>query len=314
MGYVPTTVHLGLSCLLWMALASGGFAESVPGIGPAGEAERLYTNLRFTEGPASDGSGRWMFTDIPANRIYLIDAQRNLSVAVKPSHHANGLMFDGNGRLVACEMDGAVVVRDLNSGNRTVLTDKYEGRRYNAPNDLVIDRQGGVYFTDPRFRAPEPWPQGKEAFYYRTPQGKVIRLGDDLQAPNGIILSPDEKTLYVVPSMQKEMMAYRVVQPGQIGPARVFCTLKQPSGVDDSGGDGLTVDTDGNLYITSRLGIQVFSPQGRLQLVIPLPEQPANVTFGGPDGRTLLVTARTSVYVVPMESRGHRFSGTIALD
>ncbi len=312
MGYVPCRAHLGVWCLLWVASACG--AESVPGIGPSGKAERLQTNLGFTEGPASGGGERWVFSDIPANRIYLIESQRNLSVAVEPSHHANGLMFDGNGRLVVCEMDGALVIRDLTSGERTVLTDKYEGRRYNAPNDLVIDNQGGVYFTDPRFRAPEPWPQRKEAFYYRSPRGDVTRLGDDLPAPNGIILSPDEKTLYVVPSMQKEMMAYRVVQPGQLGPGRVLCTLKQPAGEDTSGGDGLTLDTAGNLYITSQLGIQVFSPQGRRLVTIPLAEQPANVTFGGPDGHTLLVTARTSVYTVPMESRGHRFSGAIPLD
>ena len=252
-----------------------------------------------------------MFTDIPANRIYKLDGAGGLSVALEPSRHANGLMFDGAGRLVACEMDGALAVRDLASGARRALTDRHGGKRYNAPNDLVIDRQGGVYFTDPRFRAPKPWPQGKEAFYYRSAQGQVTRLGSDLAAPNGIILSPDEKSLYVVPSMQKEMMVYPVRGPGKIGRGRVLCGLEQPPGSDSSGGDGLAIDTKGNLYITSSLGVQVFSPQGGLLGMIELPEQPANVTFGGPGHKTLYATARTSLYSIPMEAVGHVFPGSV---
>ena len=300
--------------LVWLVAASASAAGPVSGIGPVGEVKQLHTNLRFTEGPASNGKGRLYFTDIPANRIYRVDGAHGLSVAFEPSNHANGLIFDGMGRLVACEMDGALVARDLTSGDRTVLTATYRGKRYNAPNDLVVDKEGGVYFTDPRFRAPEPWPQGKEAFYYREPDGEVRRLGDNLKAPNGIILSPDEKTLYVIPSMQKEMMAYSVSEHGRIGKGRVFCTLKQPAGADNTGGDGLTLDTRGNLYITSGLGIQVFRPQGELLGIIEYPEQPPNGTFGGRDGTTLYVTARTSLYAVEIQSKGHVFPGRLKLD
>jgi gluconolactonase len=123
-----------------------------------------------------------------------------------------------------------------------------------------------------------------------------------------VILSPDEKTLYVIPSMQAEMMAYDVQSPGKLGPGRVFCTLAQPEGATGKGGDGLTVDVKGNLYITSALGLQVFDPSGKALGVIKLPEQPANCTFGGPDRKTLYATCRTSLYSVPMEVAGHAFA------
>jgi gluconolactonase len=136
----------------------------------------------------------------------------------------------------------------------------------------------------------------------------VTRLGEVEAAPNGIILSPDEKTLYVIPSGQAEMLAYPVTAPGKIGDKRIFCTLKQASGKTNGGGDGLAVDVKGNLYITSALGVQVFDPAGSLLGIIEFPEQPANCDFGGKDMKTLYATARTSVYSVPMEIAGHVFA------
>jgi gluconolactonase len=280
----------------------------IPHIGPAGEVRKIAGDLEFTEGPTDDGQGNLYFSDIPADRIYKIDAKGEKSVFLEPSHHTNGLMLNAAGNIVACEMDGRIVEIDVKTKKVTALTDEYGGKRYNAPNDLVIDRDGGVYFTDPRFRAPEPWPQGKEAWYYADAKGKVTRLGDNLPAPNGVILSPDEKTLYVVPSMQKQMMAYPVLAPGKLGEGKVFCELQQKDAGGNGGGDGLTVDSKGNLYITSGLGIQVFSSEGKHLGNIAFPEQPANCTFGGKDGKTLYATARTGVYAVEMEATGHRFA------
>jgi gluconolactonase len=286
-------------------------AEPITGIGPTGDVEQVQSEFAFTEGPAwHPQKGILYFTDIPANHINQLSGGA-ISVAYEPSNHANGLMVDGEGNLIACEMDGTLVLRTAETSDRFVLADGYQGKRFNAPNDLVIDKQGGIYFTDPRFRAPEPWPQGTEAFYYRAPDGTVTRLSDDLKAPNGIILSPDESKLYVVPSMQKEMMVYAVEAPGKLGEGRVFCTLKQPAGQTNSGGDGLTIDQQGNLYITSGLGIQVYDPAGELLGILEFPEQPANVTFGDADGKTLYVTARTSLYRVKLESVGHRFPGVV---
>jgi gluconolactonase len=283
-------------------------SQKIPGLGPVGEVRKLAGDLKFTEGPADDGHGNLYYSDIPANRIYKIDAQGKNEVFLEPSNHTNGLMINRDGNIVAAEMDGRIVEIDVKTKKVTPLAAEYNGKRFNAPNDVVIDSTGGVYFTDPRFRAPEPWPQGKEAWYYVDTKGKVTRLGDDLPAPNGVILSPDEKTLYVIPSMQKQMMAYPVEAPGKLGKGKVFCDLRQSSPTKNGGGDGLTIDEKGNLYITSELGLQVFSPDGKHLGNIAFPEQPANATFGGKGNKTLYVTARTGVYAVDMEVAGHRFA------
>ena len=283
-------------------------AETIEGVGPVGDVVKVHGDFGFVEGPAWGPDKKVYFTDIPNNRILRTDGE-TLEVFAEPSGHCNGLMFSGE-QLIACSMDGALIAFDR-EGKATTLAGTHEDKRFNAPNDLVIDQAGGVYFTDPRFRAPEPWPQGIEAVYYRAADGTVTRIINDLNelAPNGVLLSPDEKTLYVLCSMQAEVLAYEVTGPGKIGPGRVFAILKQPEGVTGSGGDGLTVDTKGNLYLTSRLGVQVFNPTGELLGVIALPEQPANVTFGGADGTTLYATARTSLYAVPMKAKGHQFPG-----
>lgn len=295
-------------------VASGTWAlaaDKIPGIGPVSEVVKVQGNFEFTEGPASDGRGNLYFSDIPANRIYQLDAGGKVSVFLDPSNHTNGLMLNRQGKLFACEMDGRLISIDVPSKQVSAVAAMYEGKRFNAPNDLVLDQAGGVYFTDPRFRAPTPWPQEKEAVYYCDAQGKVTRLADNLPAPNGVILSIDEKTLYVIPSLQKEMMAYPVRSPGKLGEGRVFCSLKQPDGATPPGrgGDGLTIDTKGNLYITSGLGLQVFDPQGKMLGIIEFPETPANATFGGKENKTLFVTARTSLYSVEMEAQGHAFAG-----
>lgn len=282
--------------------------EKIPGIGPISAVRKLQTGFEFTEGPAVDSAGNLYFTDIPKNRIHKLDTTGALSVFVEPSGHCNGLMVVGE-RLLACEMDGRLKQFLLKDASETVLADQFEGKRFNAPNDLVIDNTGGIYFTDPRFRAPDPWPQGKEAVYYRAADGTVTRLIDDRKAPNGIILSPDEKTLYIIPSMEKQMWAYAVEGPGKIGPGKLLCELQQRPGESNGGGDGLTIDTNGNLYITSGAGIQVVSPEGTIKGIIAFPEQPANVTFGGPERKQLIVTARKSVYAVDMEATGYVFPG-----
>ncbi|HVX62178.1 MAG TPA: SMP-30/gluconolactonase/LRE family protein [Pirellulales bacterium] len=301
-------------CLLAAMLcefATGSIAAEpqIPHIGPVGEIVKVHGGFMFTEGPAADAEGNVYFSDIPNNRINKVNAAGKLSVFREPSNHTNGTMFNAAGELFCCEMDGRITAVSADGKTVRPLAETYQGKRFNAPNDLVIDRSGGVYFTDPHFRAPDPLPQGVTAVYYISSEGKVSRLLDDLKAPNGVILSPDEKTLYVIPSQQEEMMAYPVEGPGKLGEGRVFCRLKQAEGKSGTGGDGLTIDSKGNLYITSGLGLQVFNPEGKLLGIIAFPEQPANVTFGGKDFKTLYVTARTSLYKAPMEAVGHVFPG-----
>jgi gluconolactonase len=303
---LAATGLVALGLLITAQLASA--VDPIPGVGPAGEVKKVHGNFQFTEGPAADRQGNLFFSDVQGNKLYQVNAQGELTTLLDPSNHTNGLMVNAAGNIVACEMDGRLVEVNPKTKEVKSLADGYEGKRFNAPNDLVIDREGGIYFTDPHFRAPMPLPQEVRGFYYRDSGGKVTRLGALDAAPNGIILSPDEKTLYVIPSMQGEMLAYPVESPGKIGKERTFCTLKQAAGKTTGGGDGLTIDVKGNLYITSALGVQVFDPQGKLLGIIEFPEQPANCDFGGKDNKTLYVTARTSLYAVPMEVAGHVFA------
>ena len=251
------------------------------------------------------------FSDIPNDRIMRTDLKGNLETFMESCGHCNGMMFDGNSKLIACRMDGELISIDTASKLVKSLLSKYQGNRFNACNDLVIDKTGGIYFTDPRYRAPDPWPQAKEAFYYRSNKGEVTRLGDDLAAPNGIILSPDEMTLYVVPSMQKQVYAYSVKSPGMIANKRVLYEIKQPAEKENSGGDGLSIDVQGNLYLTTDLGVQVVSAQGKLLGILSFPEQPANCSFGGREMKTLYATCRTGLYSVEMPIAGHLFSGIV---
>lgn len=291
------------------------FVFGVYACGGEDEPQRLLTGFRFTEGPAADAKGNVYFTDIPHERIHKVDLAGKLTTFREQSGRANGLMFNGAGELVACEGGTGRVVTIAPDGKKVrVLAETYGGKRFNAPNDLVIDKHGGVYFTDPNFGRKDKKPQKTLAVYYVSEAKKVARVIENLPRPNGIILSPNEKTLYVVPSDAETVMAYPVGEPGQLGKGRVFFRLKQPWWRTNTGGDGLTVDTKGNLYITSQLGIQIVNPEGALVRVLGFPEKPANVTFGGKDFKTLYVTARTSVYTLRMDATGHVFPAGRCMD
>ena len=299
---------LGCCVTLCLVVVPSFAAENIPGVGSIGSVNRIETGFGFTEGPAQDSDGNLYFTDIPGNRIHKRTPDGKLSVFADPSGTCNGLFVNGD-RLLACSMDGRLLSFSLKDAARTVLAEEHNGARFNAPNDLVIDQAGGIYFTDPRFRSPEPFPQGKEAVYYRAADGMVTRVAENDFAPNGVILSPDEKTLYVVPSFERRTWAYPVNGPGEIGKGRVFCELRQREDGQNGGGDGLTIDTNGNLYITSGLGVQIFSAAGKYLGNIGVPEHPANVAFGGPDHQTIFITARTSLYSVKLDAKGHVFPG-----
>ena len=306
-------ISLSLAILFTYALgpisfasAQDGATTTIPGAGTFEAPIRLLTEMQFTEGPAADAQGNVYFTDIPANTIYKVDLAGQRTTFTDKARHANGLMFRRDGQLVACEMDGQIAVWDVSGKQRRVIVEGHQGNRFNACNDLALDQHGGVYLSDPHFRSPRPLPQGTMAVYYADDQGNTTRLIDDLPAPNGVMLSPDEKTLYVCPSGQAEMMAYPIDAPGKIGGGRVFCRLTQAEGEENRGADGLALDAKGNLYITSGLGLQVFDPAGKLLGVISIPERPSNVTFGGKNHQTLYVTARTSLYTIATDAQGHR--------
>jgi len=306
---VASCVTVGWSQTAVTSAASGKTEESKSAtskqlIAPTSAVVKIRGDFAFTEGPAWDSKKRLYFTDIPNSTIHVLGHDGKIGVFTDQSNHTNGLLVAADGRLLACEMDGQVVAYDTATGNKTVLASEYNGQRFNAPNDLVIDRQGGIYFTDPLFRAPKPLPQTVQAVYYIATSGVVTRVSGDLAAPNGIGLSPDGKTLYVIPSQQAEMLAFDVQSPGKLANQRVFCKVSQPAGRTDTGGDGMAVDVEGNLYLTTHLGVEVFSDLGQRITLVEFPEQPANVTLGGPAGKTMYVTARTGLYSVEMPLPG----------
>lgn len=283
--------------------------DSLSELGPAGPVEKVADGFGFVEGPADDGQGNLYFTDIPNTRIHRLAADGTVTVFTDESRHANGLMFTPSGRLRACEMDGALVDWNIDTAERHVLADSYDGARFNACNDLVIDSHRGTYLTDPHYNAPRPLPQTVRGVYYVAADGAVTRVVEDLPAPNGILLSLDEKTLYVAPTESAVVRAYPIESPGKLGPGRDHCQLRTRTRREIAGCDGCTLDVRGNLYITTELGIQIVSAAGEWLGLIELPEQPANCTFGGPEGKTLYATARTSLYAVPMHVAGHRYGG-----
>lgn len=268
------------------------------------EISKIEGGFQFTEGPTQGPENSVYFTDIPANQIKVWKHGGAVATWIEPSMHANGLMYETGGRLLACQMDGQVVAYDLSTKQSSVLASQFQGQRFNAPNDLIVDDAGGLYFTDPLYRAPQPLPQKVQAVYYVSNSGEVSRVSGDLPAPNGIGLSPDGKLLYVAPSMSSEMLVFDVLSPGKLSEPRVFCKLQQKEEGGNSGGDGLTVDTQGNLYFTTESGVQIFGTNGKWLQTIEFPEHPANVAFAGPERNMLVVTARTGVYSVKLSTSG----------
>jgi len=283
-------------------------AKPIPGIGPTGAPVELEGTFKFTEGPTTDTDGTVYFSDVPADKVFKVEPGNKTSLFRDKTNHANGQMFNAAGEIVCCQRNGVVAWSPVTKTER-VLASEYDGKPLNGPNDLVIDRTGGVYFTDPSYSLDGKSNQGVNGIFYVAADGKLARVIDDVPGPNGIILSPDEKTLYVILLVREEMLAYPVLSPGRLGERRAFCKIEQMAGKKNGGGDGCAVDTRGNLYIAAATGVQVFDPQGKLLGTIKVPQGPSNCEFGGKDLKTLYITARKSVYAVPMEVAGHRFPG-----
>ena len=284
--------------------------------------------IAFTEGPACHADGSVYFSDIVNNRIMKRAADGTLSVFRSDSGRANGNMFDQQGRLVTCESAGMgpggrrrVTRTDLETGEVTVLTDRYNGKRYNAPNDLAIDNQGRIYFTDPCYSDRSNMEMEEEGVYRIDPDGNVTRVLSQpaFQQPNGIALSPDDKTLYIVdhnirPGGNRRIWAFDLED--DLTP--VNQRLVYDFGVGRAG-DGLRVDSLGNLWTAAGValpkragesavnppGIYVLTPEGELLGIIPIPEdQVTNMTFGGPYKKTLYVTAGKTLFQIQIKVSG----------
>jgi len=277
--------------LLLVAVVTGRSAGKPSVVAEGAKVEKLAGGFKFVEGPAADAEGNIYFTDIPNNRIHKWSVDGKLSTFREDSGGANGLFFDKDGNLLACEGNGRRLVSIDPQGNVTVLADKYDGKRFNSLNDLWIDLQGGVYFTDPRYGSRDNMEQDGEHVYYLSPNHKrIVRVVDDMVRPNGVIGTADGKRLYVADHGGGKTFVYSINEDGTLSNKKLFAP---------EGSDGMTVDNEGNVYLTTDV-VAVYNKNGERIETIEVPEQPANVCFGGEDKRTLFITARTSLYSVRM--------------
>lgn len=271
----------------------------------AGKLEKVVGDCKFTEGPAWHPDGYLLFSDIPNSRIVRVNADGTHADWMNPSGGANGLMCDSEGHVYACQGDLQQVARitsgsDIKGALAAVLAKEYDGKPLNKPNDLALDTEGGLYFTDPNYRQ-QPPSQPVQGVYYVARDGVVKRVIGDLPRPNGVLVSEDGKTLYVANIELRQIMAYPIVAPGQLSEGKVLFTGEEQ--VDGNGPDGMALDSDGRIYATYKQ-LVVVSPKGELVGRIETPEKPANCAFGGEDNQTLYVTARTSLYKLPMKVKG----------
>ena len=286
------------------------------------------TVVAFTEGPAVDAEGNVFFSDIHNNRIMKWTPDGSLSVWRTDSGRANGNMFDAEGRLVTCE--GAemgpggrrrITRTDMGTGAVEVMADRFEGKRYNSPNDLVIDNAGRIIFTDPRYGDRSDLEMAVEGVYRIELDGTVVRLlgQPDVQKPNGVTISPDNRTLYLVDSNgaqggNRKIWGFDIGEDGSLSGQRVVYDF-----APGRGGDGIRTDVEGNLWIaggihcprkseTTRVptGVFVVTPDGEMLGRIPVPEDLiTNLAFGGPDLKTLYIVAGKTLYSIRVNVPGH---------
>jgi gluconolactonase len=285
--------------------------------------EQLFSGMRWAEGPVWFGDGRYLLvSDIPGNRIMRWDdASGQVSEFRTPSHNANGLARDRQGRLLTCEHQTRRITRTEYDGRITVLADRFDGKRLNSPNDIICQSNGAVWFTDPPFGIGGDWegdPAPAElphAVYRIDPQtGALQQVLTDVPGPNGLAFSPDESVLYVVASRAKphrQVLAYDVAADG---------ALRNPRVVIDAQGygalDGIAIDVDGNLWCgwgsdgspaadaAALDGVRVFAPDGKAIGHIHLPERCANLCFGGAKNNRLFMASSHSLYAIYTNTRG----------
>ena len=289
-------------------------APNIPGVVAGGtKVQVIKDGFQGTEGPITLPDGSLIFTETAANRITKIDQDGNTSTFLESTNGSNGLAFDSKGRLISVQTaPGQTRIGVIYpKGSEAVLADNFEGKPIGRPNDLVVDKKGGVYFTDPGPTAQpgSPLPPLPPAVYFVPPGGKAIKIADGIERPNGIQLSPDEKVLYVNNTNGEYLLAFDIQADGSVRNRRNFAKYESvtqtPTGVT-SGADGLAIDSQGRIYIATTVGVQVFSSQGQHLGTIPLSRAPQNLAFAGPDKKTLYIVGRGAAFKVQMLAQGFR--------
>lgn len=270
------------------------------------DPELVATGFEFTEGPVWHPDGYLFLSDIPAHRIFRLTLDGTSEIYREPSGGANGLTFDRQGRLIACEYHSRRVSRTESDGTISVLADSYHGKRLNSPNDVVVKSDGSIYFTDPFYG----FPAGQEreldfqGVYRIATDGTITLLVDDFGVPNGLAFSPDESILYIDDSRHQHVRAFDILSDGSLANGRVLIDMRADA---RGAADGMKVDIDGNLYVTGAGGTWIISPTGEHLGTIVTPELPANCAFGGPDYKTLFIAARTSIYSIQLSIAGAQY-------
>ena len=272
-------------------------------VGPSVEFEKLGTGFLFTEGPLWNASGKYLlFSDMPGDRIRRWSADAGVVEFRNPSNKSNGLTWDRQGRLLACEHATSRVTRTEPDGGITVLASHYEGKELNSPNDIVVKRDGAIYFSDPTYGriefygVPRPTELEFRGVYRLDPDTKALNLlADDFKQPNGLCFSRDEKQLFVNDTERGHIRIFDVLPDGTLDRGRVWAeTIGEGPGAPD----GMKIDSTGNLYCCGPGGIHVFDPSAVCLGVIKVPEPAANFDWGDADNRSLFITASTSLYRV----------------
>lgn len=289
----------GAVALVLLATVGPASAQSSP-VPDDAELRLVDDGFEFTEGPLWH-DGRLLFSDIPANRVYEWTPEAGTSVFLEPSGRANGLAADSAGRLLLAQHDGKVG-RLTEAGGVEPLVEEYEGKRLNSPNDLTVAADGSIYFTDPPYGVDKAERELDISGVYRlAPDGTLTLLIDDLDYPNGLAFSPDESRFYVNDSGETFIRVYDVTAAGTLTNGRRFATPEA-----DAAGttDGMAMDAEGHLYTTGPGGVWIYAPDGTRLDRVSVPQAPTNVAFGGPDNRTLYITARSAVYRLPVRVPG----------
>jgi gluconolactonase len=303
---------LGILLAATAVQADDPVTPAIPGVAAGGVViELIKDGFKGTEGPIADKDGGLLFTETQANNIVRIAPDDKVSVFLKNSNGSNGLAWGSEGELYAVQTRKTKVGIVYPANKKKTLAEKFEGSAFQRPNDLVRASNGGIYFTDsgtrPTKEQPNPPPSHPGVFYI-SPAGELKRLANDIERPNGIQLSKDEKVLYVANTLGEHVLAYDIAADGSISNRRSFAKLegwKQgEDGVWSSGADGLALDDEGRLYVASNAGVEVFDAAGTALGVIPIPKKPQNLAFAGKDKQTLYVVGRGAAYKIPLLAQG----------
>ena len=264
---------------------------------------QVATGFGFTEGPVWDKAGFLYVSDETLNKIFrlgLDGAKKEIIALGDP----DGNTYDRNHRLIDCASVLRAIIAVTPDGKYKVLADRYQGKKLNSPNDVIMGPDGAIYFTDPTLDLVKGEKQEipYQGVYRLDSKGRVQLLTKDLSQPNGLAFSPDGKRFYVDDSEKRNIWVYDVTAHGTLGKGRIFG--EEPGGEDEGVPDGIKVDQNGNIFVTGPKGIWVWDPQGHHLGTIVVPEQPANLTWGDKDHSTLYITATTSVYRLPTKVHG----------